>query len=213
MLEFCSDTTTKAETGSGGRSLFPSWSREFDSPRSLSKKPVLAGFFIVFVFWGLTNRPSAMKKPIIFKKRGRIWYFRWADELTFHSTGRTTEAARDQFIDVLKEKEFNESGRVKAETLVGVPCRDLVLELRSADASKTSTKGRRALPSAHPVSATSACPGASSNVFANSLELPLACAINRTFEAVGWVLKTRSTSTDARGVTLPRSSLARTRPD
>lgn len=36
-----------------------------------------------------------MKKPIIFKKRGRIWYFRRADEPTFHSTGCTTEAARD----------------------------------------------------------------------------------------------------------------------
>lgn len=58
-----------------------------------------------------------MKKPIIFKKRGRIWYFRRAGELTFHSTHCTTEAARDIYIDELKEKETKEAGKAPAVTL------------------------------------------------------------------------------------------------
>jgi hypothetical protein len=55
-----------------------------------------------------------MKKPIIFKKRDRFWYFRRAGELTFHSTGRTTEAARDIYI---KELEEREAVRGSADTL------------------------------------------------------------------------------------------------
>ena len=35
---------------------FPSWSREFDSPRSLSEKPVFAGFLIAFFEKGITER-------------------------------------------------------------------------------------------------------------------------------------------------------------
>jgi integrase len=58
-----------------------------------------------------------MKKPIIFKKRGRIWYFRRAGEKTFHSTETTTEAARDIFIDDLKEKEAEAAKKGPSVTL------------------------------------------------------------------------------------------------
>ena len=58
-----------------------------------------------------------MKKPFIYKKRGRIWYYRRAGELTFHSTGRTTEAARDIEIEKLKAKETAAAGKAPVVTL------------------------------------------------------------------------------------------------
>ena len=60
-----------------------------------------------------------MKKPIIFKKRGKVWYFRRAEEKTFHSTHRTTEATRDIFIDELKAKEAADQGKGGGMTLEG----------------------------------------------------------------------------------------------
>jgi hypothetical protein len=68
-------------------------------PSLALKKARFYGLFISFDFSAGQQRRvchnCAREKPVIFKKRGRVWYFRRAGEPTFHSTGRTTEAARD----------------------------------------------------------------------------------------------------------------------
>lgn len=58
-----------------------------------------------------------MKEPIIYKKRGRVWYFRRAGELTFHSTESITKAARAIFIDKLKEQEAEAAKKAPGTTL------------------------------------------------------------------------------------------------
>ena len=50
-------------------------------------------------------------------KRGRICYYRKAGQLTFHSTGKNTIEARDDFIEELKDKEAEAAGAAPATTL------------------------------------------------------------------------------------------------
>ena len=47
-----------------------------------------------------------MKRPYLLKKRGAVWYWRLADQLTFHSTGQTAESKAHNFAaTVLQQKQ------------------------------------------------------------------------------------------------------------
>jgi len=39
-----------------------------------------------------------MKKPVIYKKRGNVWYYRRSGELTFHSTACTTKTGAENYV-------------------------------------------------------------------------------------------------------------------
>ncbi len=39
-----------------------------------------------------------MKRPYLLKKRGKYWYYRLCDEITFHSTGETAKARAEEYV-------------------------------------------------------------------------------------------------------------------
>ena len=39
-----------------------------------------------------------MKRPYLLKKRGKYWYYRLSDEITFHSTGETAKARAEEYV-------------------------------------------------------------------------------------------------------------------
>ena len=39
-----------------------------------------------------------MKRPYLLKKRGRYWYYRLADEKTFHSTERVLRSEAEEWV-------------------------------------------------------------------------------------------------------------------
>ncbi len=39
-----------------------------------------------------------MKRPYLLKKRGKYWYYRLSDDITFHSTGETAKARAEEYI-------------------------------------------------------------------------------------------------------------------
>jgi hypothetical protein len=45
-----------------------------------------------------------LKRPYLLKKRGKVWYYRLADELTFHSTGLTFESRAHNHVLAIFEK-------------------------------------------------------------------------------------------------------------
>jgi hypothetical protein len=56
-----------------------------------------------------------MKQPYLLKKRGKCWYYRLAEEATFHSTGKMTKGSAELFaLDVIKR---NKSRVTSAEDL------------------------------------------------------------------------------------------------
>lgn len=52
-----------------------------------------------------------MKRPYLLFKRGKFWYFRLADELTFHTTGKTERGDAEAYVVHLLEG-FSESNAV-----------------------------------------------------------------------------------------------------
>jgi len=39
-----------------------------------------------------------MKRPYLLKKRGKYWYYRLSDDITFHSTGETAKARAEEYV-------------------------------------------------------------------------------------------------------------------